>query len=130
MKVSFYPDKRIKAEVNGKAVITDQTLQSGGLGENPNPFEIFKASLGCCMGYYVMSFCIKKDIPVDWIWLDIEFDEVEVINNVNVKIKVDKRFPEKYLKAVIKATDACKVKKQLKAPPSFVIDVERATQSF
>lgn len=124
MKVTFQKSKRIKAELNGNIIYTDQSIKSGGLGENPNPFEIFKASIGCCMGYYVMTFCMERNIPLDCILMDIEFEGEKIIDLVKVKIMVGKGFPSKYLKAIIKSTDACKIKKQMKAPPKFNIEVE------
>lgn len=124
MKVSLLQNKRIIADIKGKTIITDQSCESNGLGVYSSPFDIFKASLGCCMGYYVMSFCVKNDIPLDSVSLEIDFKEEKVIKNVNIKILVDARFPSKYYKAVIKSAEACKVKKQISAPPSFNLNVE------
>ena len=126
MKVLLLQNKRIMAELNGKTIFTDQSTQSDGLGVYPSPFDIFKASIGCCMGYYVRSFCAKNDIPLDSVWLEIDFVEEDIIQDVNVKIMVDDRFPEKYTKAVINSANACKVKKQIKTAPNFNIQVEKA----
>jgi uncharacterized OsmC-like protein len=125
MKISLLSNKRICAEINGKTLYTDQSVNSNGLGVYPNPFELFKSSLGCCMGYYVMAFCTKNDIPLDCISLDIDFEEDEVIRKVAVKLLVDERFPLKYSHAVIKAAESCKVKKQMSLPPEFSIEVEK-----
>ena len=125
MKVTFQENKRITAEINGNIIDTDQSTKSGGLGENPNPFEIFKASIGCCMGYYVMTFCMERDIPVNSVWMNVDFDEETKIDQVNVKINIGEGFPDKYINAIAKSTDACKIKKLFKAPPSFDIQVKR-----
>ncbi len=124
MKITLLKDKRLCAEINKKVMFTDQSVKSDGLGVYASPFDLFKASLGCCMGYYVMSFCLKKDIPLDCIWLEVNFKEEEVITEVDVCIKVDDRFPAKYIKAVLKAANACKVKKQIEASPKFNLVVE------
>ena len=126
MKISLLQSKRIMAEFNGKTVFTDQSCESNGLGVYPSPFDVFKASIGCCMGYYVRSFCAKNDIPLDSVWLEVDFEEDGVIQDVNVKIMVDERFPAKYSKAVIKSAEACKVKKQISYAPNFNINIEKA----
>ena len=126
MKISLLQNKRIMAELNGKTIFTDQPTKSDGLGLYPSPFDIFKASIGCCMGYYVRSFCAKNEIPLDSVWLEVDFEEDGVIQDVNVKIMVDERFPAKYTQAVIKSAEACKVKKQISHAPKFNINVEKA----
>lgn len=126
MKVSLLENKRILAEMNGKLVFTDQPATSDGLGLYPTPFDIFKASIGCCMGYYVRSFCAKNDIPLDSVWLEVDFVEDGVIQDVNVKIMVNEQFPVKYSRAVIKSAEACKVKKQMKNAPNFSFLVEKS----
>lgn len=124
MKISFPGGKQISAAYKEFTINTDQSVESGGNGQYPNPFELFKASLGTCMGYYVMKFCLEQDIPLDSIWLDIKFDEEDVIDKVITKIVVDKKFPNKYLEDVVKATEDCKIKKQLKHPPTYIVKTE------
>ncbi len=123
MKIYFPGGKRISAKYKGFTIETDQSLRSGGEGIYPNPFDLFKVSLGTCMGYYVMAFCLERDIPIDCIWLEFEFEEEKVIQTISVKIIVDTRFPMKYLKSIVKATETCKIKKQLHYPPIYDIDV-------
>ncbi len=125
MKISLLENKRIMAELNGKTIFTDQPTKSDGLGQYLSPFDVFKASIGCCMGYYVRSFCVKNDIPLDSVWLEVNFVEDDVVQDINVKIIVDERFPTKYTQAVIKSAEACKVKKQIKYAPNFNINVEK-----
>lgn len=121
MKVYFPGGKRISADYKGFTIETDQSLHSGGEGLHPNAFDLFKASLGTCIGYYVMRFCQEREISLDCIRLDVHFQEAEYIQCVDIKIIVDQRFPQKYLKSVIKATEACKIKKQLLHPPIYKI---------
>jgi len=122
MKIFFPGGRRISAEYKGHTIETDQSIRSGGEGLHPNPFDLFKASLGTCIGYYVMRFCLEREIPLDWVHLEIDFQEDGYIKTVDIHIIVDPQFPEKYLKAVVKATESCKVKKQLIHPPSYEID--------
>lgn len=122
MKVYFPGGRRITAEYKEHTIETDQSLHSGGKGKHPSPFDLFKASLGTCMGYYVMAFCQERKIPLEWITLNIVFMEENYINSVVVQIFLDQRFPKKYMNAVVKAAQSCKVKQQLIHPPSFSIE--------
>lgn len=122
MKIYFPGGRRINAEHNGHTIETDQSLRSGGEGLHPNPFDLFKASLGTCIGYYVMRFCLEREIPLDWVHLEVDFQEDGYIETVLIQIIVDHQFPEKYLRAVVKATESCKVKQQLIHPPTYQIE--------
>ena len=122
MKIIYPGGRRINAEYKGHTIQTDQSLLSGGDGLHPNPFDLFKTSLGTCIGYYVMRFCNEREIPLEWIHLEIDFQEDDYIESVDIKIVLDPQFPKKYLKAVVKATESCKVKKQLTHPPSYQIE--------
>ena len=123
MKVYFPGGKRVSAEYRGHTIETDQKVESGGENLYSSPFDLFKASLGTCMGAYVMMFCAERQIPLDSVTLELEFSGEGVIENVHTKINVDDRFPAKYSKAIIKATNSCKVKRQMLAPPSFSTEV-------
>lgn len=122
MKIYYPGGRRINAEYKGHTIKTDQSLRSGGDGLHPNPFDLFKASLGTCIGYYVMRFCLEREIPLEWVHLELDFQEDDHIESVGIQIVLDPQFPEKYLKAVIKATESCKVKKQLVHPPTYQIE--------
>lgn len=122
MKITFPGGRRINAEYKGHTIETDQSLRSGGEGLRPNPFDLFKASLGTCMGFYVMCFCLEREIPLEWVNLEVDFQEDGYIETVGIQILLDPQFPEKYLKAVVKATDSCKVKQQLRHPPDYQIE--------
>ncbi|MBN1265222.1 MAG: OsmC family protein [Anaerolineales bacterium] len=121
MKIYFPGSKRITAEYRGFTIESDQSIESDGCGENPTPFDLFKASLGTCMAYYVMAFCMERDIPLDCIWLQFHFEEEKIIQSIKVRIVVDERFPAKYFNSVVRATEACKIKKQLLHPPSYEV---------
>jgi len=123
MKVFFPGGRRITAEYKGHTIETDQSIKSGGTNLFPNPYDTFKAALGSCMGYYVMAFCIEREIPLDSIDMKLDFQGDSLIDIVKVKLIVDDRFPEKYYQAVIKAPESCKVKKQILHPPDFSIKI-------
>ncbi len=123
MRVFFPGGKRISAEYKDHIIQTDQSIKSGGENLHPSPFDLFKASLGTCMGAYVMEFCLERQIPLDCISINYEFIGESVIEEVKSTIVVDERFPAKYFKAVVKATESCKVKKQLLKPPKFTTTV-------
>ena len=126
IRVSFPGGKRVEAGVGPYAVQTDQSLEHGGNGIGPEPFDLFLASLATCAGFYVLSFCQSRGIPTDGITLVQHhwFDESSRrLCRVEIELCLPHTFPERSRSAVVQAAAACKVKKILMAPPEVVVTV-------
>jgi ribosomal protein S12 methylthiotransferase accessory factor len=122
IKISFPGNKKINADFNGFTVYTDQKKEDGGDESHPTPFEFFLASIAACAGHYLMGFCTKRDIPMDGISLEqksVHDDEKKKIIKLITEIHIPNAFPQKYLKAVINAVNACTVKKYIEKPFEF-----------
>jgi ribosomal protein S12 methylthiotransferase accessory factor len=124
IKVDFPGGSRVDAHFGSFTVRTDQPKSSGGQDSAPSPFEVFLASLATCAGYYVLGFCKNRGIPTEGIRLTqhIERDPAtKMIRTINVDILLPADFPQRYVPAVIRAAEACLVKKHLENPPAFEV---------
>ena len=124
MKISFPGGKKVDADYEGFIIKTDQPVCEGGEGTAPEPFSLFIASIGTCIGVYVLSFCQKRGIPKDDITLLLHMEknkETHMIEKISIEIQVPEVFPENYKKAIIKAAGLCTVKKHLDTPPEIDI---------
>jgi putative redox protein len=122
IEVTFEEKKKVKANVNGFIITTDQPVEAGGEGSAPSPFDLFLASLATCAGIYVKGFCDQRGLPTNEIRLfqDMEVDnETQLIGKVNIEIQVPSDFPEKYMDALVTVAGKCKVKKHMQQPPEF-----------
>ena len=125
MTVSFPGGKRVNASYNGFEILTDQDRDSGGDGSEPEPFDLFLASLATCAGIYVLGFCQKRGIPHDGISLKQSWEleeKTKRLTDVRIAIEVPADFPEKYHGALVRVANQCKVKKTLESPPEFVVE--------
>ena len=124
MKVIFPGGKRVDAIYDGITVKTDQPESNGGTGKAPSPYDMFFASIATCIGYYILSFCQKREISTDQIEIALRMeknDETGLIGNMAFDIQLPADFPAKYRTAITKAADQCKVKMHLENPPSIEI---------
>jgi len=125
MTVTFPGGKRVNAEYNGFEVATDQSPEHGGNGAEPEPFDLFLASLATCAGIYVLSFCQNRDLPHQNIRLTQSWDRDEksgLLTEVRITIRVPPEFPEKYHDALVRVANKCTVKKVIQTPPEFVVE--------
>jgi len=124
IKVEFPGGARVDAHFGSFTVRTDQPLAHGGENSAPSPFEVFLASLATCAGYYVLGFCDRRGISSEGIRITqrIERDAAtKMVRKIIVDIQLPAEFPRQYVSAVIRAAEACLVKKHLESPPAFEV---------
>ncbi|MBS3819713.1 OsmC family protein [bacterium] len=122
IKLNFPGGKRVNAFYKGMTIQTDQPLYAGGEGTAPAPFDLFLASIGTCVAYYVLEFCQRRGIPTHNSEVVMEMEknkERNMIEKIFFHIKLPSQFPEKYKKAVIKSVNSCAVKDHMINPPTF-----------
>jgi len=125
MTVTFPGGKRVDASYNGFTIATDQAVDSGGDGAVPEPFDYFLSSIATCAGIYVLGFCQRRNIPHEGVRLVQCWErdpKSRRITTISIAIEVPPDFPEKYLKALIRAANQCSVKKTMEDPPQFVVE--------
>jgi ribosomal protein S12 methylthiotransferase accessory factor len=120
--------RKVDASWGKFRVPTDQGVKSGGEASAPEPYDLFLASLGACAGSSVLGFCRARDIPADDIRLVqrvIRDPEKKRLARVEIEIILPADFPEKYEDAVVRAAEACSVKKTVLDPPEFAVSARR-----
>jgi putative redox protein len=120
--VRFPGGKSVDATVGSHVIHTDQTIQHGGQGTGPEPYDLFLASLATCAGLYVLVFCQARGIPTD----ELQLVQENVIDDgklqrIVLRVLLPPNFPEKYVAAVRAAASGCRVKKTLLAPPEVEV---------
>ena len=124
MQISFPGGVAVAAQIGEFSLLTDQPVASGGDNSAPSPYAMFLASIGTCAGFFALRFCQQREIATEGLGLslDIERDaESRALRTVKIAIQLPAGFPEKYRKAIIKATDQCAVKQAIIAHPEFVV---------
>ncbi|HEY5672751.1 MAG TPA: OsmC family protein [Malonomonas sp.] len=124
MQISFPGGVAVAAQLGEFSLLTDQPVASGGANSAPSPYAMFLASIGTCAGFFALRFCQQREIATEGLGLslDIERDaESRELRKVKIAIQLPPGFPEKYRKAIIKATDQCAVKQAIIAQPQFEV---------
>ncbi|HEX9242557.1 MAG TPA: OsmC family protein [Anaeromyxobacter sp.] len=124
MSVTLPGGKRVDTRIGNHVIRTDQPAAGGGEDSAPAPFDLFLASIGTCAGIYVAGFCHKRELPTEGLRIAQRnhFDpETGVLVRVELDVVVPPGFPEKYLEALVRVADQCKVKKAIQAQPVFEV---------
>ncbi len=126
MKITLGENKRVAAHYKGKVIHTDQPVRDGGDDSAPAPFDLFLASIGTCAGYYIQAYCQQRGLPTEGIHLvqQMHVDkEAKMIGRISMEIHLPGGFPEKHKKALVRAAEACTVKKHISMAPEFSISL-------
>jgi ribosomal protein S12 methylthiotransferase accessory factor len=126
LRITFPGGRRVDAAFGDHVVHTDQPRAAGGEESAPGPYELFLASLGTCAGIYVLGFFQARGLPTEGLSL------VERVTNdpktgraaaVELEVVLPPGVPEKYLPAIVRAAEQCKVKKTLEEPPQLRVRI-------
>jgi putative redox protein len=124
MTVRFPGGKRVDAEYGGFTIPTDQSVEGGGEGVAPQPFDLFLASIATCAGIYVKGYCDRRGIATDGMRIEMQIEnepDSRRIARLALDIHLPPGFPEKHRDAVVRSADLCSVKKHMLQPPAFAI---------
>ena len=122
MEVFFPGNKKVHARYKGFLIETDQAAEQGGDESAPAPFDLFIASIGTCVGIYVLRFLQQRSISTEGARVVLrqeEDPEAKLVRKIVLEIRLPQDFPEKYLDAVVRAAEMCAVKRHLQDPPIF-----------
>jgi putative redox protein len=122
IQVHFPGGKRVQAEFKGHTVLTDQPVPAGGEDAAPSPYDLFLASLATCAGFFALNFCQSRGLPTDGLavrQVDTWDGENRRLARVDLEVVAPHGFPEKYLEALRRAVEGCKVKRVVSDPPEF-----------
>lgn len=124
MNITFEGNKKINAHIDDFVIKTDQPKKQGGDETEPNPFQLFLASLGTCSGIFVKTFLDKRGISEKGIYLSVHPNfnqEKYMLDDILIKIHLPKDFDTKYETALISAAKLCLVGKHLSVPHNVEI---------
>ncbi len=133
IKITFPNNYKVRAEMSGFVIETDQRKEDGGDSSAPTPYELFLASIGTCAGAYILGFCKSRGLTTEGIEIEQRsvYDPIQQkIGKIILDIKVPDIFPEKYYNALIRAVEMCAVKKTIENPPLFEVNTKVITPSY
>ncbi len=110
--------KKIETNVDNHIVRTDLLESSGGEGSAPEPLDMLFVALASCSANYAVEFCKAREIDTAGLAVRVAAKKTEksgLFDDVSVQLELPDDFPDKYRKAIVRATEKCSVKKHMQA---------------
>ena len=127
IEIQFPGGQRVDARMRDLVIQTDQTVEHGGAGSAPQPFDLFLASIATCAGIFALKFCQARDLPTEGLSLSMDWQGHKTDPSAAqavLRLRVPEGFPEKYRDGILRAMDLCAVKRTIQNPPRFTTELE------
>ncbi|KKR31818.1 MAG: hypothetical protein UT63_C0059G0001 [Candidatus Gottesmanbacteria bacterium GW2011_GWC2_39_8] len=128
MTISYKEGEKFIASCRGHEITIDQPLDNGGKDEGPTPPELFIASLGSCIGVYVLAYCKNAKINTEGMAINVKWEKAKDPDRIGT-IKVDIKLPEdvgKRKAALLKVAEHCLVHNTITHLPIIEITLQNA----
>lgn len=127
MHIQYAGGMKLIAHHRGHQVISDQTPKDGGDDTAFTPTELFIASLATCPMFYVLAFAKRRQIPVEGMTAEVDYEIVDNprrVGKFSVTIHLPEPVSEPHRAALQRAAEQCLVHNTLVQPPPIVVRVE------
>ena len=127
-QLKFYSD-HLLAEI-GNYEVSSRTVDSGRL--LPLAYDVFYASVMLCSGAHIDAFCKARKIPTADIFFEVHFNvdtySTKPVDVIKFHVELPPEFPKKYLVAIRRSMELCKVLETFADQPELVFEVDKVEQ--
>jgi uncharacterized OsmC-like protein len=115
---------RFLATMDGHAVVVDAAPEDGGGGTALSAPQLFVAALGACMLEFVVNSCRLREVQLDRLSLELEYEELERprrVGEVKATLHVEPEVPGDVKRRLIGVARHATLVNTLARPPEVVI---------
>jgi len=126
MRIRYRDGMEFEAESRGISLTIDQPRAGGGNDHGMTPPELLMASLGSCVGVYLVDYCRRAGLPVDGLEMEVTAERAKDpgrFSSLQVTVKLPGSLPEARIKALQRVAESCMVHNTLSSRPDISIEV-------
>lgn len=127
MEVSWQENFIFKAKCGAHEVFTDQHQTEGGTDKALTPAELFVASLGTCIGVYIVRFCKRHNLPTAGLKVFLDWTVVKDpwrIGAIKVEIHYPHTISESEKKGLLRMAESCFVHETILHHPEIKVELK------
>jgi len=107
---------RFSAVCRGYTVTTGRGEDGNAERDGMWPAQLFEASIGMCIGGYVVKFCKEQGIPYDNMTIELSRRtqvEPSRTTRIDAKISLDTKLSQEQQQGILEAADYCHITKSI-----------------
>lgn len=116
----------LEVQVRNHRLTVDQPVEDGGKNAGIAPLEMFVGSLGACIGYFAVRFCLRHKIPHEGLEVAMEWDYAENphrIGRITTDVKLPKGWNPEMNERFLKVIGGCTVHHSITVAPEITINL-------
>jgi len=114
------------AQTRKHELIFDQPKEEGGEDRGMTSVELFIASLGACIGTYIVWFCQSHKIATDGMRIDVSWASGERPNRISwirANVRLPVKVPKRIRPALVRTAKHCTIHNTLIHSPEVIISL-------
>jgi len=126
LTITHEEELRFAAHSGEHRLVVDLPVPLGGTNRGMTPPQLFVASLGACLGVYIVDYCETIGVPSQGLKVEMHWEQTERPKRI-ARIRAEIRLPEEgitpaRLAAIRRVAEQCLLHNTLKAAPEFDIE--------
>jgi uncharacterized OsmC-like protein len=124
LTVKHVDGMRFLGSTNEHAIVVDASPEDGGGGTALSAPQLFVAALGACILEFVANSCRLRDVPVERLSVEIEYEETPKprrVGTLEVKICIEPDPPEEVKRRLMGVARHATLVNTLERPPKVDI---------
>ena len=130
---------RFSASCRGYTVTTGRGEDGNDERDGMWPAQLFEASIGMCIGGYVVKFCTKQGIPYESMTIELSrrteacsanttssSGELSRTTRIDAKIRLSTKLSQEQRKGILEAADLCHITNSIKESMQIVCSLADA----
>ena len=126
LKIDYLGGIGFQAKARGHAMTIDLAKEKGGLDQGMNPPEVFIASLGSCIGVYVVRYCQNAGLNTEGLNIAMAWklsDDKHKISEINIGISLPNAEVGKREKAIMEVARHCLIHNTILGQPRIQVNL-------
>jgi putative redox protein len=133
LTITHEEELRFAAHSGEHRLMIDLPEPLGGTGRGMTPPQLFVASLGACLGVYIVDYCETIGVPSQGLRVQMHWEQSERPKRIG-RIRAEIEMPEggvapARLAAIRRVAEQCLLHNTLKDAPQFTIEFTTAAPS-
>lgn len=127
LTVQHVDGMRFLSTAEGHAVVVDAAPEDGGGGTAMSAPQLFVAAVGACILEFVVNSCRLRDIPIDRVRLEMEYEEVprpRRVGDLKAKLHIEPEPPDDVKRRLMGVARHVTLTNTLRHPPEVILSFE------
>lgn len=125
--IDYQQGLQFQATARSHRLLGDQPLDNGGSDQGMTPPEWFLASLGSCIGFYLVKYLQARQLDASGLQVQVSAQKAQDaparLDDLQVSIHYPHGLEERHHQGLRRAADACLIHNTLTHPPRLNVQV-------